>query len=754
MLRQTLSKSSTVIRAYTQVRGAVGSCLPAASLAATVRRTATASNLHGARVLHSQSALHQAAAAAAAAGAGQKTSSSSPAPTLTPELEALFHTANPKKGQYEKLFRLSLDRPDEFWLAAAKQIHWRSKGTRALTPAPAGARPDAYSWFKSDPVGTPNGERWELNACENMLDVHVANGRGDHAALIYDSAVGGNSRTITYKQMLEQVSNLAGAIKNAGVKKGDRVLIYMPACPETVQAMLATIRLGAIHSVVFGGFAANELAKRIADAKPTLILTASCGLESRTKIISYKPALDEAIKLSGHTPSKVLVWQRPQLRAELVPGRDEDWVEYVGKHGAPTAPVPVLATDPLYILYTSGTTGMPKGVVRDTGSITALKITMPMVYNHHKDDVFWSASDLGWAVGHSYIAYAPLLQGATTVLYEGKPVGTPDAGAFWRVISEHKVTVLFTAPTALRAIKKEDSEGKLLPQYDMSHFKALYLAGERADPASLAWARDLLKVPVIDHFWQTESGWPIVGALRGVESFPIRDGSASFPVPGWDVRALDDHGLEAAPGTQANLVVKLPLPPGGVQELWGTRKRFELSYMDKFPGWYDTADAGIIDKDGYVFVMARTDDVLNVAGHRLSSGQIEEVLSDHPSVAESAVVAVPDDLRGHVPVGLVVLKSGQTVPEEQIQKEIVAAVRKRVGAVANLHLVIVVARLPKTRSGKVLRNVMRAMAEGKTHIPVPPTIEDATVLNEIHNKLHSKGIGNKPDPLFPAEADL
>ena len=649
---------------------------------------------------------------------------------------------NPKFAakQYDPVFQQSITDPNGYWLKHADLITWSARGKQALTKT--GPRPYDYRWY---------ADGWKLNACENMLDVHVKEGRGDKVALIYDSAVApSGSRKITYKEMLSEVSRLAGALVAAGVKKGDRVLIYMPMIPETVFGILACARIGAIHGVVFGGFPAAELAKRINDASPKVVLTASCGLEGMTKIIPYKPALDEALRMSKcPPPEKVLVFQREQLKAELTDKkRDVDWVDFVKKEGKETAPVQLNSTDPLYILYTSGTTGLPKGVVRDVGSIVAMKASMDIVYSHPRDSVWWSASDLGWAVGHSYIVYAPLLQGTTSVLFEGKPVGTPDPGTFWRVISQHKVEALFTAPTALRAIKKEDAEGAFLKKYDVSHFRKLFLAGERADPASITWARSKLNVPVIDHWWQTETGWTIAGNPTGIQMLPVKDGAATKAMVGWDVRVLNDDGEEVPHGTQGNLVVKLPLPPSGLHELWNNQERFVKSYMSRFPGYYDTADAGMIDADGYVYVMARSDDVMNVAGHRLSSGQMEEVLQEHPAVAESAVVAVPDELRGHVPLGIVVLKSQSSgaakFNEAQIEKEVVAAVRERVGAVACFRRLIVVPRLPKTRSGKLLRNVLRAMAEGRAEIPVPPTIEDASVLAEVREVMNKNRIGTLP----------
>jgi len=678
---------------------------------------------------------------------------------------SLLDTPNPRPGQYAPMHRASLERPDAFWRAASELIHWHSKGKRVLRPAGPNEKPWQYEWFPSDagmehagvdavasgeaPLPEPAPGRWTLNACENMLDVHVRAGHGNRTALIYDSAVQGIVERISYAQMLERVSNLAGALRHAGVKAGDRVLFYMPMIPQCVEGMLACARLGAIHAVVFGGFAPAELAKRISSAQPKVILTASCGLEGMSKVLPYKPALDEAIALSGHTPDKVLVLQRPQVKAALQPGgRDVDWVEYVGKHGAPTEPVPVPSQHPLYILYTSGTTGAPKGVVRDTGSITAVRSAMSSAYGLAPGEVFWSASDLGWAVGHSFIVYGPLLQGSTSILYEGKPVGTPDAGAFWRVLQQHRVSVLLTAPTALRAIRKEDPTASLVKKYDLSSFRSLYLAGERADPASLQWAAQALNVPVRDNWWQTETGWPICSSPAGLESFPIKAGSASFPMQGWDVRVLDDSGAEVPPrsAVQGNLVLKLPLAPGGVQQLWRSPERFEKSYMLRFPGYYDTADAGLIDSEGYVSILSRTDDVLNVAGHRLSSGQMEEVVAAHQAVAECAVIAVPDPLRGHVPMGIAVLKSGNGANGEKpdpakIEAECVASVRARVGAVACFRRLLVVPRLPKTRSGKLLRNVLRALAEGQDHPTVPATIEDASVIEEVRDIMRKNGIG-------------
>ena len=616
---------------------------------------------------------------------------------------------------YEATYAAWQRDPEGWWLERASLITWETPPKRAFDPE----RGVYGRWF-------PDGV---LNTCHNALDRHVAAGRGDQPALIWDSAMTGRIATFTYAELLVRVAKLAGALAARGVAKGDRVLIYMPMVPEAVIAMLACARIGAIHSVVFGGFAAAELASRIADAKPRAILSASCGLEPG-RVVAYKPLLDAAIGLSPHAPEFCLILQRHEREAELIAGRDEDWAEAEAR-GEPVPCVPVSALDPLYILYTSGTTGRPKGVVRDHGGhAVALANSMRMLYGVGAGDVFWAASDVGWVVGHSYIVYGPLFAGCTTIVYEGKPVGTPDAGAFWRVCSQHGVKALFTAPTAIRAIKREDPEGKLLRRYDLSRFEALFLAGERCDPDTVLWAQRLLNRPVIDHWWQTETGWAISGNFRGLGLFPTRPGSGGKPSPGFDLRVLDEAGQEVAPGTIGELVVKLPLPPSSLPTLWQNDEGFREAYLARHPGFYTTADAGMIDDDGYVWVMSRTDDIINVAGHRLSTGAMEEVLASHPDVAECAVVGVRDALKGQVPLGLVVLKTGVTTEEAALEAALVAMVRDRIGPVASFRRVRVVPRLPKTRSGKVLRAIIRRIADGQDYV-VPPTIDDPATLEEI-----------------------
>jgi len=626
-------------------------------------------------------------------------------------------------GRYAELHRRSIADPEGFWGEAAEAIDWTRRWDRVLddTEAPF------YRWFAGG----------ELNTCHNALDRHVAAGNGDRPALIYDSPVTGTTRTYTYAELTDATARLAGALQKLGVAKGDRVIIYMPMIPESVMAMLACARLGAIHSVVFGGFAPHELATRIDDARPKAILAASCGIEPG-RIVSYKPMLDAAIEQAGHKPQATLVFQRVEQPADLVPGRDHDWEEAVAA-AAPADCVPVAATDPLYVLYTSGTTGQPKGIVRDNGGhAVALQWTMKNFYDVAPGEVFWAASDVGWVVGHSYIVYAPLLHGNTTVVFEGKPVGTPDAGTFWRVIQDHGVTTLFTAPTAFRAIKKEDPDAVLMKDYDLSRFRALFLAGERSDPATIEWAEKHLRVPVIDHWWQTETGWAIAGNPLGIELFPVKYGSATKPVPGWDVRALDPEGREVAPGDVGALVCKLPMPPGSAPTLWNAADRFRQAYLIDFPGYYKTGDAGFIDDDGYVHVMTRVDDVINVAGHRLSTGAIEEVLAGHPDVAECAVIGVADDLKGMVPFGFLVLKAGADRPEDQIVREVVARVRDQIGPVAAFKQAVVVDRLPKTRSGKILRGTMKKIADSESY-RTPATIDDPAILDEIAEAL--RGVG-------------
>ena len=613
------------------------------------------------------------------------------------------------------MYRRSLDDPEGFWADAAAAIDWYREPHRVLD----GSRAPFYRWF----VGG------ELNTCYNALDRHVDGGRADQPALIHDSPVTGTNRTFTYRQLRDEVARFAGVLTALGVRKGDTVVIYMPMVPEAVVAMLACARIGAVHSVVFGGFAPHELAVRIDDAKPTVVVSASCGIEV-DRVIEYKPMLDRAIEMASHRPSSCVVLQREQATAPLTSGRDVDWGEAMA--GAePMGCVPVAATDPLYILYTSGTTAVPKGVVRDNGGhAVALRWSMPNIYDAHAGDVYWAASDVGWVVGHSYIVYAPLLTGCTTILYEGKPVGTPDPGAFWRVISQHGVGTLFTAPTAFRAIKKEDPRGEHLQRYDLSRFRALFLAGERLDPDTYHWATRLLQVPVIDHWWQTETGWPIASNCSGVEPLPVKPGSPTKAVPGYDVRVLRPDGSSCGPNEEGAVAIRLPLPPGTLQTLWGDDERFVSSYLTAFPGHYVTGDGGYLDQDGYLFVMGRIDDVINVAGHRLSTGSMEAVLATHPAVAECAVIGVHDDLKGQVPVGLVVLKAGADVVPSMLRDELVAMVRDRIGPVASFREALVVQRLPKTRSGKILRGTMRAIADGREYA-VPSTIDDPVILDEI-----------------------
>ena len=618
-------------------------------------------------------------------------------------------------GAYESTYRRSLEDREAFWREAAAAVDWHSEPQRVLDDS----RPPFYRWF-------PDGV---LNTCANAVDRHADGGRADQAALVYDSPVTGTIRVFTYAELRDEVATLAGALARLGVGAGDTVIVYMPMVPEAVFAMLACARLGAIHSVVFGGFAAHELAVRIDDARPKVVLSGSCGIEV-DRIVEYKPLLDRALEEAAHRPDHCVVLQREQATAELQPGRDLDWGEATAD-AEPAPCIPVLATDPLYILYTSGTTGMPKGVVRDNGGhAVALRWSMEAIYDTHPGEVFWAASDLGWAVGHSYIVYAPLLAGCTTILYEGKPVGTPDPGAFWRVIAQHRVKVLFTAPTAFRAIKKEDPGGTYLAGHDLTEFASLFLAGERLDPDTYHWAAKLLGVPVIDHWWQTESGWPMAANCMGIEPLPVKAGSPSKPVPGYDIRILDEGGTELDADREGAVAVRLPLPPGTLATLWRADERFVDSYMSRVPGFYTTGDGGHFDDEGYLFVMGRVDDVINVAGHRLSAGGIEEVLASHPDVAECAVIGVSDDLRGQVPLGLVVLKAGVDRESTDVNDELVALVRERVGAFACYRETRVVARLPKTRSGKILRSTMRSIAAGRDY-SVPSTIDDPTALAEI-----------------------
>ncbi|MGK0169674.1 MAG: propionyl-CoA synthetase [Gammaproteobacteria bacterium] len=626
-------------------------------------------------------------------------------------------------AKFDQVFARSIADPNAFWAEVAEDVHWYRRWDRVLDDS---ASP-IYRWFPGALV----------NTCYNAVDVHVEQGRGAQAALIYDSPVTDTVEHYTYAQLLGQVARVAGALAANGVGKGDRVIIYMPMIPQAVFAMLACARLGAVHCVVFGGFAANELAVRIDDCKPTMVVCASCGIEPG-RVVSYKPLLDKAIELAAHKPARCLVFQRPQERAELIDGRDLDWTASVTA-AAPHACVPVEATDPLYILYTSGTTGQPKGVVRDNGGhVVALKWTMKNIYGVEPGEVYWAASDIGWVVGHSYIVYAPLFNGNTTIVFEGKPVGTPDAGTFWRVIEQHKVTTLFTAPTAFRAIKKEDPQGALIAGYDLSHLRALFLAGERTDPDTLHWAQRQLKVPVIDHWWQTETGWSICANCIGIEALPIKDGSPTRAVPGMDVRVLDDSCVEVERGQIGALVIKLPLPPGTFPTLWNAPQRHREAYLDEFPGYYKTADAGFMDDDDYVYVMSRTDDIINVAGHRLSTGAMEEVLAAHPDVAECAVTGVNDALKGQLPLGFLVLNSGCERAHDVIVSEVVREVRELIGPVAAFKTATVVQRLPKTRSGKILRGTMQKLANGE-QFKLPATIDDPTILDEIEQALRTVG---------------
>jgi propionyl-CoA synthetase len=631
-------------------------------------------------------------------------------------------------SRYAEVYGAWQKDPQAFWAEAAKDIDW-FKAPSTIFDLDSGV----YGRWFSDGV---------CNTCWNAVDRHVAAGRGAQDAIIYDSPVTGTRARITYRALLDEVQALAAVIRSHGVNKGDRVIIYMPMIPEALFAMLACARIGAVHSVVFGGFAAKELATRIDDAKPTLILTASCGIEPG-RVVHYKPLLDEAIHLASSKPSSVIVFQRPQAQAILHEGRDFDWAASVAQAkqgGQAVECVPLLATDPLYILYTSGTTGVPKGVMRDNGGhMVAIKWTMAHLYGIKPGEVFWSASDVGWVVGHSYIVYGPLLHGATTLVYEGKPVGTPDAGAFWRVIQDYNVVALFTAPTAFRAIKKEDPKAQFLQTYSTKTLRSLFLAGERADPDTVAWAEQILGVPVIDHWWQTETGWGIVGNPVGLGLLPIKHGSPTVPMPGYDVQIVDEAAKPVPTGQMGSIVIKLPLPPGCLPTLWQQDQRMRESYLDEFPGYYKTADAGFRDADGYLFIMGRTDDIINVAGHRLSTGGMEEVLSSHPDVAECAVIGIKDALKGEQPCGFVVLKSGVTRSPLEIEKEIVSLVREKIGPVAAFKIAITVNRLPKTRSGKILRGTMKKIADHDSW-SAPATIDDPSVLDEIASALKIKGV--------------
>ena len=624
---------------------------------------------------------------------------------------------------YREVYQSSKENSEQFWLDAAKAIDWDQFPTKALNDANA----PLYEWFTDGMV----------NTCYNAVDRHVENGRADQTAIIYDSPITGVKDKITYAELKDKVASLAGAMVAKGITKGDRVIVYMPMVPEALVAMLACARIGAVHSVVFGGFAANELAVRIDDAQPKMILAASCGLEPN-RVVEYKPLIDGAIELASHKPETVFILQREQCTANLIEGRDYDW-HAVQEDITPADCVSVEGNHPAYILYTSGTTGAPKGVVRPTGGhLVALNWTMKNVYNVDPGDVFWAASDVGWVVGHSYICYGPLIHGNTTIVFEGKPVGTPDAGTFWRVISEHNVRSFFTAPTAFRAIKREDPKGEYKAKYDLSCLNALYLAGERADPDTIYWAQNLLGVPVIDHWWQTETGFAIAANPLGIEALPIKVGSPSVAMPGYDVQILDEGGNPMKAGELGAIAIKLPLPPGTLPTLWNAEERFKKSYLTTFPGYYETGDAGMIDEDGYLYIMARTDDVINVAGHRLSTGGMEEVLANHPDVAECAVIGVSDELKGQLPVGFLCLTTGVNRPHDEIVKECVKMMRDQIGPVAAFKLAVVVNRLPKTRSGKILRAIMVKIADGKD-FKMPATIDDPAILDEIREALQTIG---------------
>ncbi|MCT8328029.1 propionate-CoA ligase PrpE [Albidovulum sediminis] len=624
---------------------------------------------------------------------------------------------------YQETYARWKSDPEAFWMEAAEAIDWVEKPSRALFAE----RAPIYEWFADAKV----------NTCWNAVDRHVEAGRGNQLAIIHDSPITHSTKGITYRELRDRVASLAGALRAKGIEKGDRVIIYMPMVPEALEAMLACARLGAIHSVVFGGFAAHELAVRIDDAKPKAIIAASCGLEPG-RVVHYKPLVDAAIEQASHKPLFTVIFQREQEVAKLIEGRDFAWHSF--QYGVqPAECVPVEGNHPAYVLYTSGTTGAPKGVVRPTaGHLVALNWSMRAVYNVGAGDVFWAASDVGWVVGHSYICYGPLIAGCTTIVFEGKPVGTPDAGTFWRVIQNHKVKSFFTAPTALRAIKREDPQGRLIGDYNLKSLQALYLAGERADPDTIQWAQRHLNVPVIDHWWQTETGWAIAANPLGIEELPVKIGSPSVPMPGYDVQVLDEGGHPVAPGTLGAIAVKLPLPPGTLPTLWNAEDRFRKSYLNHFPGYYETGDAGYIDADGYLYIMARTDDVINVAGHRLSTGAMEEVLAGHPDVAECAVIGIADELKGQLPMGFLCLNKGTNRPPEEVVKECVVRVRDQIGPVAAFKLATVVDRLPKTRSGKILRGTMVKIADGESY-KMPATIDDPAILDEIAEALKSLG---------------
>ncbi len=630
-------------------------------------------------------------------------------------------------GKYDEIFQRSIKDPEGFWGDAAKDIDWYRKCDKVLDDS----HKPFYRWFTGG----------ELNTCYNALDRHMKAGRANQVALIYDSPVTNTIQKFTYAEILDMVAQFAGALQGLGVAKGDTVIIYMPMIPQAVVAMLACARLGAIHSVVFGGFAPHELAIRIDDAKPKAVISASGAMEG-TRILEYKPMLDKAFELAKHKPEKCIIFQRYFVKAPLIKGRDLDWEQLVSK-AQPADCVPVQATDPLYILYTSGTTGIPKGIVRDNGGhAVALRWSLENIYDTKPGEVYWAASDVGWVVGHSYIVYGPLITGCTTILYEGKPVGTPNPGAFWRVISQHGVKTLFTAPTAFRAIKREDPIGEYFKRYDLSGFKYLFLAGERLDPDTYHWANKLLDKPVVDHWWQTETGWPITANCMGIDPFPIKPGSSTKPVPGFDIRVLDNEGKVVGPKQTGLVTVKLPLPPGTLPTLWNADERFLQSYLTMFPGYYFTADGGFKDEEGYVFIMGRVDDVINVAGHRLSTGEMEEIIATHPDVAECAVIGAADSLKGQLPVGLVVLKAGATREPEEIKKELSNLIRNEIGPIACYKETAVVDKLPKTRSGKILRSTMRKIADGEEY-KIPSTIDDPSILGEIENALKSCGYARK-----------
>jgi propionyl-CoA synthetase len=628
---------------------------------------------------------------------------------------------------YENIYRMSIDDPENFWATAANSIHWYRKWDKVLDRS----NKPFYRWFKGGLV----------NTCYNALDIHVEHGRGDQLALIYDSPVTKTVKKFTYKQLLDEVSSFAGVLAKLGLKKGDTVIIYMPMIPQAVISMLACARIGAIHSVVFGGFAPPELATRIDDARPKLIISASCGIEVN-RIIEYKPLLDKAIELSISKPEKVIIYQRPQVMAEMIDGRDIDWMRAVN-NAYPVECTPVEATDPLYILYTSGTTGVPKGVVRDNGGhIVALKWSMQNVFGVEPGEVYWAASDVGWVVGHSYIVYAPLFHGCTTLLYEGKPVRTPDPGSFWRVISEHDVSVMFTAPTAFRAIKRDDPHGSYIKKYNLNKFRALFLAGERCDPNTLLWAQKHLGVRIVDNWWLTETGWPVGANCLGLGDIPIKPGSCSKPVPGYDMHVLGDNGNQLETGRIGNITIKLPLPPGCMTTLWNNDEGFIKTYLDKYPGYFETGDAGYIDEDGYLWIMSRTDDIINVAGHRLSTGEMEEILSSHKDVAECAVIGVADELKGEIPLGLIVLKSGVNRIHDDIINELIQLIRDKIGPVVSFKIATVVERLPKTRSGKILRGTMKKIADGVKY-RMPATIDDPAILEHITEVFDTLGYPHK-----------